>query len=52
MPTSAGWYVLYKDLDKDLDYNEKFDYVIVCSGLEGSHKFEDDAASNAYFESN
>ena len=47
MLTCGGWYVQYKDLAKDLVYNEKFDYLVVCSGTEDSHKLEDQAAINA-----
>ena len=47
MLTCEGWYVQYKDLGKDLVYNEKFDYLVVCSGIEDSHKLEDQAAINA-----
>ena len=47
MPISMGWYVQYRDLRKDLIYNEKFDYVVVCSGIEPSHNSESDAACNA-----
>ena len=47
MPISMGWYVQYRDVRKDLIYNEKFDYVVVCSGIESSHNSESDAACNA-----
>ena len=47
MPTSTGWYVQYRDLAKDLEYNQKFDYLVVCTGTQENHKLEEQAAINA-----
>ena len=33
VPNTKGWYVEYKDKQKDLTHNEKFDFVVICTGM-------------------
>ena len=39
VPNTKGWYVEYKDQVKDLSHTEKFDFVILCTGLDSEPQF-------------
>ena len=39
VPNCTGWYVEYKDQEKDLSHTEKFDFVILCTGLDSESQF-------------
>ena len=52
VPNTKGWYVEYKDHSKELSHTEKFDFVVLCTGMNSKFAKNDKSMTSSNSKNN